>query len=76
MELVAPDIYQKHMTTNNKGQLELYVHLHKALYGLLKSALLFYKKLSNDRIQDGFTTNPYDSCMVNKQVRGSQLAVV
>ncbi len=32
MELVAPHIYQKHITTNKKGHPMLYVHLNKVLY--------------------------------------------
>ncbi len=65
MELVAPHIYCKHITVNNKGESILYVKLHKALYGLLKSALLFYKKLSGDLKNYGFTINPYDPCVAN-----------
>ncbi len=76
MEIVAPHIYRKHITTDNRGQPILYVHLHKALYGLLKSALLFYKKLSSDLKQNGFTINPYDPCVANKQVNGAQMTVV
>lgn len=76
MELVAPHIYRKHITTNHKGQPILYVRLHKALYGILKSALLFYKKLSGDLKQNGFIINPYDRCVANKRVDGSQLTVV
>ncbi len=43
MNLIAPHIYRKYITTNRKGQPMLYVKLHKALYRLLRSALLFYK---------------------------------
>ena len=54
----------------------LYVKLLKALYGCLKSALLFYKKLAEDLKSQEFIINPYDPCVANKQVNGHQLTVV
>jgi len=53
----------------------LYVHVLKALYGMLVSAMLFYKKLKNDLIGCGFKVNPYDPCVANKMVRGRQMTV-
>jgi hypothetical protein len=53
----------------------LYVHVVKALYGMLQSALLFYKKLVKDLAQIGFETNPYDPCIANRQVNGKQHTV-
>ena len=44
----------------------LYVKLLKALYGLLKSALLFYKKLAGELVDMGFEINPYDPCVGHK----------
>jgi len=49
--------------------------MQKALYGILRSALLFYKKLVADLESDGFVLNPYDSCVVNKVVNGKQMTV-
>ncbi len=42
MVTVAPNIYRKYISTNAKGKPILYVQLEKALYGMMKSALLFY----------------------------------
>ena len=42
---------------------------------MLKSALLFYKKLLTDLVAKGFTVNPYDPCMVTKMIRGKQMTV-
>jgi hypothetical protein len=53
----------------------LYVHITKAIYGLLVSAMLFYKKLRGDLIGQGFDINPYDPCVANKTVDGAQLTV-
>ena len=45
MVQIDPKIYRKHIITSSKGEPMLYVKLSKVLYGLLQSALLFYKKL-------------------------------
>jgi hypothetical protein len=47
----------------------------KAMYGLLRSALLFYLKLVEDLRADGFELNEYDPCVANKMVNGTQLMV-
>ena len=44
MSQIAPQTYQKYVMIEN-GQKVLYVKIQKALFGMLKSALLFYKKL-------------------------------
>lgn len=44
MVKVAPKLYRKYVTTNAKGTTVLYVQLEKAVYGMMKSALLFYRK--------------------------------
>ncbi|KAG7340378.1 hypothetical protein IV203_023921 [Nitzschia inconspicua] len=69
--------YTKYLI-NVRGQKVLYVHLIKALYGMLVSAMLFYKKLKQDLIEYGFEINPYNPynpCVVNKMVNGKQLTV-
>jgi hypothetical protein len=48
MVTIAPNFYCKHITMNAKGKPVLYVQLEKALYGMMKSALLFYRKLVAD----------------------------
>ncbi len=54
MVQVVPNLYRKYITVNRKGTAILYVKMQKALYGLLRSALLFYKKLVADLESDGF----------------------
>ena len=58
-----------------QGQPILYVKALKAIYGLLESALLFYKKLRRDITDIGFKVNPYDPCMANMQVNGSKMTL-
>ena len=62
---VDPTIYQKYVTTKN-GTPVIYVKINKTVYGCLKSALLFYKKLSGDLKEMGFIINPYDPCVAKK----------
>ena len=74
MVMVAPQAYQNIITT--KKEKVLYVKAQKALYGMLKSALLFYRKLHNDLENVGFKLNLYDPCMANKIVHGSQMTKI
>ena len=46
MVKVAPNLYSKYVTVGSKGRPMSYVKVHKAIYGILQSALLFYRKLS------------------------------
>ena len=75
MVQIDPQLYRKYVITSPKGQPMLYVKLNKALYGLLKSALLFYKKLVSELEDLGFKLNPYDPCVANRMVNGSQQTV-
>jgi hypothetical protein len=45
MVKVEPKLYRKYITTNAKGKPVLYVQLEKAVYGMMKSALLFTTNL-------------------------------
>ena len=72
---LQPELYRKYVITGKNGEPLLYVKLLKALYGLLRSALLFYKKLAGDLVNMGFEINPYDPCVANKDVNGSQMTV-
>jgi hypothetical protein len=41
MVKITPHMYQNFVTTNAKGKSVLYLQLEKAVYGMMKSALLF-----------------------------------
>ena len=61
---------------HEKGKRVIYTELEKALYGTLQAALLFWKKLTDFLIGHlGFKMNPYDSCVVNKQINGEQFTI-
>ena len=59
----------------DKKQKVLYVHIVRALYGMLVSAMLFYKKFVADITKYGFELNPYDPCVANKMVNGKQMTI-
>ncbi len=76
MVQVAPNLYRKYITVDRKGTTILYVKIQKAMYGLLRSALLFYyRKLVADLESAGFKINPYDPCVANKTVNETQMTV-
>ena len=76
MVRVNPELHRPYLTYSHKGAPMLYVRLSKALYGMLRSALLFYKKLRADLEEMGFEVNPYDPCVANKTIEGAQCTVV
>jgi hypothetical protein len=75
MVQVAPNLYRKYISVDKRNTPILYVKIQKALYGLLRSALLFYQKLVGDLESDGFVLNPYDPCVANKDINGKQMTV-
>jgi hypothetical protein len=66
--------YKAFVQEERQGKV-LYLHIKKAIYGMLESALLFYKKLCGDLMSFGFIINPYDPCVANKYVEEKQLTV-
>jgi len=53
----------------------LYVRLLKALYGCVKSALLWYDLFTNTLQGMGFVLNPYDKCVANCMIDGKQCTI-
>ena len=49
--------------------------MKKALYRMMMSSLLFYRHFRSDLESIGFKVNPYDICVANRQVNGSQQTV-
>jgi hypothetical protein len=76
MVLIDPERYRPYITYDKKGVPILYVKVNKALYGLLRSALDFYLKLRGELEEKGYEINPYDPCVANKVINGSQHTVI
>jgi hypothetical protein len=72
---VDPELYTKFLCKEGKKD-TMYVQLTKALYGTLQAALLFWKDLSGHLIRQGFVLNPYDNCVANKMIEGTQCTIV
>ena len=72
---IDPYMYQEYVTYPKNGLTMLYVRLSKALYGMLRDALLFYKRLRSDLEDRGFVVKLYDPCVANKMVDGAQMTV-
>ena len=76
MVLIDPERYRPYVTHNKKGVPILYVKMNKALYRLLKLALDFCLKLRGELEQKDYIINPYDPCVANKMIDGSQHTVI
>eukprot|EP00804_Cyclotella_cryptica_P005114 CCRYP_011528-RA/>CCRYP_011528-RA protein AED:0.11 eAED:0.14 QI:0/-1/0/1/-1/0/1/0/390 len=77
MCMIDPKLYMKYVCKDRRGKPVLYVELYKSLYGLVRSALLFYKKLKKELENYGMVMNPYDMCVANKETKsGHQLTVL
>ena len=62
--------YKKYVVYEN-GKKTLYLQLIKALYGCIKSALLWYECFTNCLSNMGFKLNDYDKCVANKIIGGN-----
>ena len=69
--------YATKFVTTERGKPVLYTELlDKALYGTLQAALLFWQRLSEFLVNRlGFEINPYDECVANKIIDGSQCTI-
>ena len=76
LKKIDPKLYGRCTVTTKKGKRILYAKANKAIYGTLKAALLFWKKLSDQLIKWDFETNDYDPCTMNKMVNGKQLTII
>jgi hypothetical protein len=74
MAKMVPKLYRKYLV-DKKGKKVLYIPKQKALYSMMKSALLFYQKLVSELKSMGFVVNPYDPCIANKIVGRHQLTL-
>ena len=67
--------YHEYVTVNSKGQKVLYLKILRALYGCIESALLWYQLYAETLEGLGFKINPYDRCVANKVINGSQCTI-
>ena len=62
---MAPEIYGPYVVMEG-GKRVLYLHVLRALYGMLVAALVWYRKFRADLEEIGFMFNAYDPCVANR----------
>jgi AAA ATPase containing von Willebrand factor type A (vWA) domain len=67
--------WKRHLRYDRRGKAILYVRLKKALYGCVRSALLWYELYSSTLKDLGFEINPYDQCVANKMINGHMCTI-
>ncbi len=72
---VAPKVYASYVATNSKGVNSLLVECYNAIYGTMAAGLLYYCKFSSSLKNKGFTVNPYDPCVWNRDIVGKQMTI-
>ncbi len=73
---IAPQIYRKFVTVDKKGKKLLYMKLQKALYGLMRASLLFYRKLQKEFEAYGLQVNSYAPCVANMKTKSRKQVTV
>jgi hypothetical protein len=68
---LSPETYAAYVVYEGINKV-LYVVMEKALYGLLQSLLLYYKKFRKYIESIGFKVNPYAFCVANRIVNGKE----
>lgn len=71
LSMIEPLLYRQHIFVE-RGKPVLYSELKKALYGMLQASLRFWNQVLDDLIGLGFTVNPYDWCVANRIIEGTQ----
>jgi hypothetical protein len=74
MVQAVPNLYRKYVSVDRKGTPIMYGKIKK-VYGLLRSALLFYRKLVADLKKTGFVQYPYGPFVANKVINEKQMTV-
>jgi hypothetical protein len=72
---IAPNIYSPFVTNPKGNEKQLIVQCKNAIYGTMVACLLCYKKFTKSLINYGFEFNPYNSCVSNKMIEGSQMTI-
>jgi hypothetical protein len=57
MVQIVPEVYRRYVAADRKGTPILYAKLQKALYGLMRASLLFYRKLRKEFKRYGMVIN-------------------
>ncbi len=72
---VSPKVYALYVATNSRGEKSLLVECYNAIYGTMVAGLLYYRKFSSSLKKKGFTVNPYDPCVWNRDIKGKHMTI-
>jgi len=72
---IAPEVYKEYVTVDKRGNEHILVECLNALCGTMVAGLLYYQKLCKSLKDIGYEMNPYDPCMRNKLIKGSQCTI-
>jgi hypothetical protein len=67
-----PELYRPYLVYAKNRKVLHVQEVMRAIYGLLETALLWYKKLPGEWEQKGFKFNPYDPCVPGRTEKGLQ----
>ena len=68
MVKVHPKLHRKYVIKLKQGVPMLYFKLAKDIYGILYSAMLFYKKLRSHLEEIGFEIDPHYPCVASMKI--------
>jgi hypothetical protein len=72
---INPELYGPAVVLENLKKV-LYVEILKTIFGMLEAALLWYRTFRKDLKDIGFVFNPYNPCVANKKIQGSQQTIL
>ena len=72
---IDQQLYERFVETKPGGRKVLYLIVNKALYGMIDSPMMWNQKLTKWIKSQGFEINPYDPCVANKEVNGSNITL-
>ena len=61
--ITAPEIYQKYITVEKKGETVLNIKALNTIYVIMKADILFYKNFVDNVTSIIFKLSPYDPCV-------------
>ena len=67
--------YKKYVHITKDGKKLVYLKLRKTLYGTVTAARLFWENITEKLIKYGLELNPYDECVANALINGSQCTI-
>jgi hypothetical protein len=72
---VVSRVYGPYVSTDKQGRKQLLVECLNAIYRTMVASLLYYCKFTRSLKNQGYTMNPYNSCVRNKMIEKKQITI-